>query len=197
MSTDVVSAAAAREPVDAAAVVPASSPDAAVSTPTPVSAGPSSASERQIQSAPPTSAPVFPHSPPDSNDATKSDASDSELSELEEEPILDDVPSETAPSPTAKKDSSPPASQSQEAPVAKETEEQEQEDEDIGEVLPDEWSGAVPIFRPSWLQFKDFKKFVCCLEGPNADVSVPPFSAAKHLGTDEKSRPLRHEVWNH
>ncbi|KKA29352.1 hypothetical protein TD95_001946 [Thielaviopsis punctulata] len=39
-------------------------------------------------------------------------------------------------------------------------EKQAAEDEDIGEVLPAEWSGKVPIFRPTMQQFKDFKKFM-------------------------------------
>ncbi|KAL2886956.1 DNA damage-responsive transcriptional repressor RPH1 [Ceratocystis lukuohia] len=33
-------------------------------------------------------------------------------------------------------------------------------DDDIGEVLPAEWSGKVPIFRPTMRQFQDFKKFM-------------------------------------
>lgn len=77
--------------------------------------------------------PTFLHSPPDSNNATKSDASDSELSDLEDEPVLGDAP---LPGP------------------------QPEVEDDIGEVLPDHWSGAVPVFKPSMDQFKDFKRFV-------------------------------------
>jgi hypothetical protein len=104
----------------------------------------------QIECAKPA-APVFLNSPPDSNNACKSDASDSELSELEDEPSLDDAPSAATPEPVATP-----------APAAPEqaTENQAEEEDDIGEVLPDDWSGAVPIFRPTWHQFKDFKKFV-------------------------------------
>ncbi len=86
------------------------------------------------------SQPNFLHSPPDSNNAVKSDASDSELSELEDEPALDSVP--------------PGLSASAEPPAA------EDDQDDIGEVLPDHWSGTVPVFKPTMDQFKDFKKFV-------------------------------------
>ncbi|EFX06326.1 jumonji family transcription factor [Grosmannia clavigera kw1407] len=34
------------------------------------------------------------------------------------------------------------------------------EDDDIGDIEPDEYSGTVPIFRPTMHQFRDFKKFV-------------------------------------
>ncbi|OAA76010.1 jumonji family transcription factor [Akanthomyces lecanii RCEF 1005] len=85
------------------------------------------------------SQPNFLHSPPDSNNAVKSDASDSELSELEDEPALDSVP--------------PGLSASAEPPAA------EDDQDDIGEVLPDHWSGTVPVFKPTMDQFKDFKKF--------------------------------------
>ncbi|KAF7547927.1 hypothetical protein G7Z17_g7384 [Cylindrodendrum hubeiense] len=76
----------------------------------------------------------FLHSPPDSNNTIKSDASDSELSELDEEPILSDAPMP------------PPAS--------------DDGQDDIGEVLPDHWSGTVPVFKPTMDQFKDFKRFM-------------------------------------
>ena len=90
-------------------------------------------------------APQFLHSPPDSNNANKSTASDSELSDLEEEPVLE--PAEG------------PAVATEPADLPGEPK-SEEEEEDIGEVLPDDWSGKVPIFRPTWHQFKDFKKFV-------------------------------------
>lgn len=103
--------------------------------------------------------PSFLHSPPDSNNAAKSDASDSELSDLDEEPVLDDathfakvedfVPAkkleETTEQTTESKDAPP---------------EPEPEEDDIGEVLPDHWSGKVAVFKPTMHQFKDFKKFV-------------------------------------
>lgn len=92
-------------------------------------------------------APPFLHSPPDSNNAHKSDASDSELSDLEDEPMLDGTSLPTLPS------------LEQDAPQDAPTEAQE-EPEDIGEVLPDHWSGAVPIFTPTMHQFKDFQRFV-------------------------------------
>jgi hypothetical protein len=72
------------------------------------------------------------HSPPDSNNAAKLDGSDSELSDIDD---MDD-PLKSATPPNAE-------------PV-----------DDIGEVLPADWSGAVPIFKPTMHQFKDFKRFV-------------------------------------
>lgn len=86
------------------------------------------------------SQPSFLHSPPDSNNAVKTDASDSELSELEDEPALAGAV--------------PDLSASAEPPAA------EDDQDDIGEVLPDHWSGTVPVFKPTMDQFKDFKKFV-------------------------------------
>ncbi|OHW96553.1 JmjC domain-containing protein [Colletotrichum incanum] len=78
--------------------------------------------------------PAFLHSPPDSNNAHKSEASDSELSDLDEDAV--------DPSATAQQD---------EAPVV---------EDDIGEVHPDHWSGTVPVFKPTMHQFKDFKLFM-------------------------------------
>ncbi|KAI0479471.1 hypothetical protein GGR56DRAFT_635222 [Xylariaceae sp. FL0804] len=84
------------------------------------------------------------HSPPDSNSAMKLDGSDSELSDLEDPTIDDFQPAPpTAPTP-------------REEPAADE----EPEEEDIGDVVPDHWSGTVPVFRPDMHQFKDFKKFM-------------------------------------
>lgn len=101
--------------------------------------------------------PPFLHSPPDSNNAPKSAGSDddSELSDLDEEPVLPDAdapvdatPNLQAPPPAADDTETKPAA----APPA--------DDEDIGEVLPDHWSGNVAVFRPTMHQFKDFNKFV-------------------------------------
>lgn len=79
------------------------------------------------------------HSPPDSNNAMKLDTSDdSDLSDLEDPAPDINLPPEN-----------PPAIEPQE------------EEEDIGDVLPDHWSGTVPVFKPNMHQFKDFKKFVC------------------------------------
>ncbi|KAJ2976387.1 hypothetical protein NQ176_g4978 [Zarea fungicola] len=98
-----------------------------------------------------TSRPDFLHSPPDSNNALKTDASDSELSELEDEPALDGALPAPGPNP------GPGPSISAEPPVT------EPDHDDIGEVLPDHWSGTVPVFRPTMDQFKDFKRFVCLM----------------------------------
>ncbi|PFH60562.1 hypothetical protein XA68_10767 [Ophiocordyceps unilateralis] len=91
--------------------------------------------------------PAFLHSPPDSNEAAKSDASDSELSDLEDEPVLDGPPP-VPPEVHVKRES-------QETPS-----ETAQAADDLGEVLPDYWSGAVPIFRPTARQFSDFQWFM-------------------------------------
>ncbi|KAL7926478.1 hypothetical protein ACQKWADRAFT_280422 [Trichoderma austrokoningii] len=78
---------------------------------------------------------AFLHSPPDSNDAGKSEASDSELSDLEDEPPLEDAPM------------LPPDLAA--------------EEDDIGDIEPDHWSsGNVPVFKPTMEQFKDFKRFM-------------------------------------
>lgn len=95
--------------------------------------------------------PAFLHSPPDSNNTAKSDGSDSELSDLEDEPILSDPPQTANP---GDKDST-------------DEDKNRPSDDDIGEVLPDHWSGAVPIFKPTMHQFRDFKRFVCRLQVPN------------------------------
>lgn len=116
------------------------------------------------------------HSPPDSNNVDGS--TDSELSDFDEDIAnADDIrlyspqlPTATAsdaghsqPSPTpgaaAAATANTTAATSPPAPEQVPTPEQ---DEDIGEVLPDHWSGTVPVFRPTMDQFKDFKKFVRC-----------------------------------
>ncbi|PHH73631.1 hypothetical protein CDD82_5342 [Ophiocordyceps australis] len=102
-------------------------------------------------------APAFLHSPPDSNNAAKSDASDSELSDLEDEPVLDGLPP-IAPAAL-------PLDHDGAAPISHQTAKQRgplmDHEQDIGLVLPDHWSGAVPVFRPTLDQFKDFQRFVC------------------------------------
>ncbi|KAF6803435.1 DNA damage-responsive transcriptional repressor RPH1 (JmjC domain-containing protein) [Colletotrichum sojae] len=80
--------------------------------------------------------PAFLHSPPDSNNAPKSEPSDSELSDLDDD-VVDPQPKQG------------------DAPA-----DVEPEEEDIGEVLPDHWSGTVPVFKPTMHQFKDFKLFM-------------------------------------
>ncbi|RGP64111.1 DNA damage-responsive transcriptional repressor rph1 [Fusarium longipes] len=88
--------------------------------------------------------PAFLHSPPDSNNTAKSDGSDSELSDLEDEPILSDPPQQVNSGDRTTSDE----------------DKNKSSDDDIGEVLPDHWSGAVPIFKPTMHQFRDFKRFM-------------------------------------
>ncbi|KAI1337335.1 hypothetical protein F5Y15DRAFT_425937 [Xylariaceae sp. FL0016] len=87
------------------------------------------------------------HSPPDSNSAMKLDGSDSELSDVED-PTLD--PTDPLPVP----------SYSVQDESGEKTQAPEEEEEDIGDVFPDHWSGTVPVFKPDMHQFKDFKKFM-------------------------------------
>lgn len=95
----------------------------------------------------PQSEPNFLHSPPDSNNVARSDGSGSELSDLDDEPILSDAPQPGAGAGPANNDDTKP----------------DEPSDDIGEVLPDHWSGMVPVFKPTMHQFKDFKRFVGCL----------------------------------
>ena len=97
--------------------------------------------------------PAFLHSPPDSNNAHKSDATDSELSDLDEEPLLPDADHSSTPPPAPQEPEKP-------EPLRKDELEADIQDEDIGEVFPDHWSGAVAVFKPTMHQFKDFKRFV-------------------------------------
>lgn len=105
------------------------------------------------------------HSPPDSNNVDGS--TDSELSDLDEaianaDDLKLDFSEPTAgishnadPAQTSATGAKGPApDQPEQAPTP-------EQDEDIGEVLPDHWSGSVPVFKPTMDQFKDFKKFVC------------------------------------
>lgn len=105
------------------------------------------------------------HSPPDSNNVDGS--TDSELSDFDEaiadaDDITLDSPAAPATTASATESTQPPAPTDSEAqegqPEQVPTPEQ---DDDIGEVLPDHWSGTVPVFKPTMEQFKDFKKFVC------------------------------------
>ncbi|KAI0882653.1 uncharacterized protein GGS22DRAFT_169996 [Annulohypoxylon maeteangense] len=98
------------------------------------------------------------HSPPDSNSAMKLDGSDdSELSDLDDPDLIDmtvDMDLHISPSIPQNQD------QNQDSDNVKQEEEEGEEEEDIGEVIPDHWSGTVPVFRPDMHQFKDFKKFM-------------------------------------
>lgn len=108
------------------------------------------------------------HSPPDSNNAMNLDGSDSELSDLDEvaDKLNGKLPAPTstalvaAPVPVV---ASAPVEPEPETTTADSTETKQNgadEDEDIGDVLPDHWSGTVPVFKPEMRQFKDFKRFV-------------------------------------
>lgn len=109
------------------------------------------------------------HSPPDSNNV---DATDSELSDLDEAiadadspPAITATPRQTAPRPGP--DDAPASGAGSEPAQPEQVPTPEQDDEDIGEVFPDHWSGTVPVFKPNMDQFKDFKKFVRRAPSPN------------------------------
>lgn len=102
------------------------------------------------------------HSPPDSNNV---DATDSELSDLDEAiadadspPPISATPRQTAPKTAS--DDAPASGDGPEPAHPEQVPTPEQDDEDIGEVFPDHWSGTVPVFKPNMDQFKDFKKFM-------------------------------------
>ncbi|KAK3986603.1 hypothetical protein QBC44DRAFT_134865 [Cladorrhinum sp. PSN332] len=102
-----------------------------------------------------SSKPVGLHSPPDSNNAMNLDGSDSELSDIDEEAVgelNDSIKADLDNAPNPEPISNP-------EHVPKPDPEPVVED-DIGEVLPAEWSGTVPIFRPTMKQFQDFKLFM-------------------------------------
>ncbi|KAK8107358.1 uncharacterized protein PG998_009371 [Apiospora kogelbergensis] len=112
------------------------------------------------------------HSPPDSNDAMKLDGSDddSELSDLDESQIQ-----RPPTAPTSTTDEEEIKKEEQDAPA-----QEEEEEDDIGEVTPAEWSGTVPVFRPTMHQFKDFKKFMTKIDsyGMRSGIVkvIPPMS---------------------
>ena len=149
-----------------------------------VAAAQDSPSDHSIHAKPSdANSPAFLHSPPDSNDAVKSDASDSELSDLDEEPPLPDAPMPS-------KDDEP---QKTDAPPESNPQPEPEPEEDIGEILPDHWSGAVAVFKPTMHQFKDFNRFVRCslpvANGkPLSRLTVHP---------DEQGQQLWHEVRYH
>lgn len=133
------------------------------------------------------------HSPPDSNSALKLDGSDdSELSDLDDPSFMDmdmdmDMhlhinPSSPAPPPE-------PANDDQNV--------KQEEEEDIGEVIPDHWSGTVPVFKPDMHQFKDFKKFVWLYPYSHPFISHPIPTLLTRTLLDDKSRLLRDEVWHY
>jgi len=97
--------------------------------------------------------PVALHSPPESNNAVDVDGSDSELSDLDE--VAGKLDGELR----AKLDDETHIEPKIE-PKAEPEPEPQAEVEDIGEILPDHWSGTVPVFKPTMKQFQDFKLFV-------------------------------------
>lgn len=127
-----------------------------------VAAAPVDTNAKNTSSAQPGA--TFLHSPPDSNNTAKSDGSDSELSDLEDEPILSDPPQ--------------PVSSSDNVSSGDKKENAE-EDIDIGEVLPDSWSGAVPIFKPTMHQFQDFKRFVRRSQVPSCPSLTYPSDGSR------------------
>ncbi|KAL2160149.1 hypothetical protein VTH06DRAFT_1804 [Thermothelomyces fergusii] len=104
--------------------------------------------------------PIALHSPPDSNDAADVDGSDSELSDLDEvagnldgelqAELKAELEAELEAEPAVEPKAEPPGT----GPQARD------EDDDIGEILPDHWSGTVPVFKPTMKQFEDFKRFM-------------------------------------
>lgn len=115
------------------------------------------------------------HSPPDSNNV---DATDSELSDLDEAIADADspqsihvTPRQTAPRTTS--DDAPASGAGSEPVQPEQVPTPEQDDEDIGEVFPDHWSGSVPVFKPPMDQFKDFKKFVRRAHTPTRPCPLP------------------------
>lgn len=130
------------------------------------------------------------HSPPDSNNVDGS--TDSELSDFDEDIAnADDIRLYSPQLPTAaasdaghSQPSPVPAAAAATSPPAPEQVPTPEQDEGIGEVLPDHWSGSVPVFRPTMDQFKDFKKFVRChrparamesiQQGRHTDLGPPP-----------------------
>lgn len=125
----------------------------------------------------PPSKPTGLHSPPDSNNVDDG-STDSELSDFDESianaddaqfdsPPRSQPATATAAAAAAVDDDDPaapaPASTLRGGDASTEQSDQvpmPDEDEDIGEVVPDHWSGTVPVFKPPMHQFKDFKKFV-------------------------------------
>lgn len=112
------------------------------------------------------------HSPPDSNNVDD-DSTDSELSDFDEAIAdADGMDLDSLTIPTTKATATDPAQAPATADAGTGPDHPEQvptpeQDEDIGEVLPDHWSGTVPVFKPTMQQFKSFKKFVCRLDDLN------------------------------
>lgn len=112
-----------------------------------------------------SSKPTGLHSPPDSNNVDGS--TDSELSDFDE--AIADADDITLDSPVPRPTTAPTTEAEHASAHVKNSEVDDgqpeqvptpEEDGDIGEVLPDHWSGTVPVFKPTMEQFKDFKKFV-------------------------------------
>lgn len=113
------------------------SPDMTPLEPVAVVPASSTSMDQPVKETKESMASAFPQSPPDSNNTAKTNESDSVLSDPDVTMRDADISPETS------------------------TEAAAEQDEDIGEVLPDHWSGTVPVFKPTMKQFKDFQKFVC------------------------------------
>ncbi|KAL2020533.1 hypothetical protein VTK56DRAFT_8333 [Thermocarpiscus australiensis] len=96
-----------------------------------------------------SSKPIGLHSPPDSSNARDVDGTDSELSDLDE--VADKLNGTLR---VELKD------EPKDEPGAETKGEPEPAIDDIGEILPDHWSGNVPVFKPTMKQFQDFKLFM-------------------------------------
>ena len=109
-----------------------------------------------------SSKPVALHSPPDSNNAVDADGSDSELSDLDElaDKLGDALEDEFKDAPEDAPVDEPTGEPKDAPKTDPEPEPQPPVVEDIGEILPDHWSGTVPVFKPTMKQFQDFKLFV-------------------------------------
>ncbi len=141
MASEAIAAPAPAESDSIAVVRPSPSPPAQHPLSTATATAPAPATAATAATAAPATAAsdgaTGLYSPPDSNNAVKLDGSDdSELSDLDDA-IADQLRLDPGP---GLDDGA--------------------NDDDIGDVEPDHYSGTVPVFKPTMHQFRDFKKFV-------------------------------------
>ena len=98
---------------------------------------------------PSSSGPTGLHSPPESNSAANLDNSDSELSDLED--VVDTV---------TLHDDKHHQSQSSPNPQSASNSDSSSSSDPLENLVPDHYSGTVPVFKPTMDQFQDFKRFV-------------------------------------